>query len=94
MILNYGVIFHEGKKPYLNKSFQIIIIIIIIIIITNRTVTNSRHQRSTLSSCSNSQQSHNPYSSVTENLQKNTEWKAELISVWHLKCLISETVLF
>ena len=42
-------------------------------------------QRTTLGSCSNSQQSHNPHRSFTENLQKNTDFKAELISMWQLK---------
>ena len=37
---------------------------------TDRTVPNSRHQRSTLSRCSNSQQSHNLHSTSTENLQQ------------------------
>ena len=35
---------------------------------------------STLSRCSNSQQSHNLHSSVTENLQKYTDLKAELFN--------------
>jgi len=79
--------FMKEKNSYLNnKSFQIITIIIIIII-TARTVPNSRPQSSTLSRCSNSQQSHNPHGSVTKNLQKYTDLKAELISMWQLNAV-------